>query len=168
MITFRRAKEGDLEIIRQIAFETWPSTYNHIVGEEQVAFMLEKMYNKGVLLEQLLAGCIFIIAQRDGKDVGFMSFDLTNPATSTYKLHKLYLLPKAHGGGLGKIMINEVYHQVFKLGGSVLQLNVNKKNKALDFYQRMGFEIKEAVTIDIGNGFVMDDYVMEIAIPPAS
>ncbi|MEE1884357.1 GNAT family N-acetyltransferase [Pedobacter flavus] len=167
MISFRIATEPDLEIVRQIAYETWPNTYNEVIGEAQVKFMLDKMYNKEELLSQLLAGCIFIIAQRDGKDVGFMSYELTNHSDGIYKLHKLYLLPEAHGGGFGKIMINVVFKQIKSLGGKKLQLNVNKKNKALFFYERMGFKIKEAVVLDIGNGFVMDDYVMEIDLQSA-
>ncbi len=165
MITFRKSKEADLEIIREIAYKTWPDTYNEMVGEAQVNYMLDKMYNKGVLLEQLMAGCIFLIAENESKPIGFMSFDNINPEKAIYKLHKLYLLPEAHGKGLGKIMMNEVYNHVIKLGGKTLQLNVNKKNKALDFYEKLGFIKKEAVTIDIGNGFVMDDYVMELILP---
>lgn len=165
MITFRKSKESDLEIIRDIAYKTWPSTYNDVVGEAQVTYMLEKMYNKGVLLEQLMAGCIFLIAENEQQPVGFISFDNINPEEAIYKLHKLYLLPESHGKGLGKIMMNEVYNQVIRMGGKCLQLNVNKKNKALNFYEKLGFTIKEAVTIDIGNGFVMDDYVMELYLP---
>ena len=42
-----------------------------------------------------------------------------------------------------------------------LFLNVNKYNNALHFYLKQGFfKIREEV-IDIGNGYVMDDYVME-------
>lgn len=167
MITFRLAKESDLEIVRHIAYETWPSTYNAVIGAKQVEFMLDKMYNINELINQLLAGCTFIIAQHDGKDLGFMSFELTDPTNGLYKLHKLYLLPEAQGSGFGKTMINEVFKQIKNLGGKKLQLNVNKKNKALFFYERMGFNIKEAVVLDIGNGFVMDDYVMEIDLQSA-
>ncbi|RYY13857.1 MAG: GNAT family N-acetyltransferase [Chitinophagaceae bacterium] len=164
MITFRKVKENDLEIVRDIAFKTWPSTYNDIVGEDQVAYMLEKMYNKGALLDQLENGCVFLIAEREQHEVGFTAFDNIDPENGVYKLHKLYLLPEEHGTGIGKIMMNEVYNQVRRAGGSCLQLNVNKKNKALQFYERMGFKIKKAVTIDIGNGFVMDDYIMELPL----
>jgi len=66
-----------------------------------------------------------------------------------------------HGKGVGKILMNEVVSQVKAQGGEFLQLNVNRANKAKDFYLKTGFKIKETVNLDIGNGFYMNDYVME-------
>jgi hypothetical protein len=37
---------------------------------------------------------------------------------------------------------------------------VNKYNKAKDFYLHNGFEIAESVVVQIGNGYVMDDFIM--------
>ncbi|RZM12745.1 MAG: N-acetyltransferase, partial [Pedobacter sp.] len=67
------------------------------MGEEQVAYMLDKMYNKGALLEQLENGCIFLIAEKENTQVGFTSFDRIDPEQGVFKLHKLYLLPEQHG-----------------------------------------------------------------------
>ena len=41
-----------------------------------------------------------------------------------------------------------------------MELNVNRYNQAILFYQVQGFKIKEAVDISIGNGFFMNDYIM--------
>jgi ribosomal protein S18 acetylase RimI-like enzyme len=43
-------------------------------------------------------------------------------------------------------------------------LNVNKRNIAIRFYESIGFAITNEEVIDIGNGFVMDDFVMEKTI----
>ena len=43
-------------------------------------------------------------------------------------------------------------------------LNVNKYNNAIHFYMKQGFTKVKDEVIDIGNGYVMDDYVMEVAI----
>ena len=69
-----------------------------------------------------------------------------------------------HGKGVGKILINEVKNLAVGGGGKFLQLNVNRNNKAADFYKKIGFKIKETVDVNIGNGFFMNDYVMEIEI----
>ena len=42
-----------------------------------------------------------------------------------------------------------------------LTLNVNRFNKAIDFYLKNGFKIIKEENIEIGNGFLMEDYVME-------
>lgn len=161
MITIRKAKEQDIEIIRDIAAATWPSTYLDIIGQNQIDYMLDKMYNKGELLNQLMEGHIFLIAEDNENQFGFAGYSVVNHEERVYKLHKLYVLPCAHGKGVGKILINEVFNQVKDSGASALQLNVNKHNKAKDFYLKGGFTIKESVKIDIGEGYVMDDYVME-------
>jgi hypothetical protein len=41
---------------------------------------------------------------------------------------------------------------------------VNRYNKAKDFYEKAGFKIIETVDIEIGNGFYMNDYVMELPL----
>ena len=161
MITLRKAKEQDIEVIRAIAADTWPSTYLDIIGQEQIDYMLEKMYSKGELLGQLLEGHIFIIAEDNENQFGFAGYSIIDHEKRIYKLHKLYVLPSAHGKGVGKILINEVFNQVKDAGGTALQLNVNKHNKAKDFYLKGGFSIKESVKLDIGGGYFMDDYVME-------
>jgi len=161
MITLRKAKEQDIEVIRAIAAATWPSTYLDIIGQEQIDYMLDKMYSKGELLGQLLEGHIFIIAEDNENQFGFAGYSIIDHEERIYKLHKLYVLPSAHGKGVGKILINEVFNQVKDAGGTALQLNVNKHNKAKDFYLKGGFNIKESVKLDIGEGYFMDDYVME-------
>ncbi|TBO43163.1 GNAT family N-acetyltransferase [Pedobacter kyonggii] len=161
MITLRKANEEDIEIIRDIAVATWPSTYLDIIGQAQIDYMLDKMYNKGELLKQFMEGHIFLIAEEDENQFGFAGYSIVGHEERIYKLHKLYVLPSAHGKGVGKILINEVFNQVKDAGGSALQLNVNKQNKAKDFYLKGGFTIKETVKLDIGEGYFMDDYVME-------
>lgn len=161
MITIRRAKEEDIELIREIAAETWPSTYLDIIGQAQIDYMLDKMYNKGELLKQFMEGHLFLVAEEGEHQFGFAGYSIVDHEVRAYKLHKLYVLPSAHGKGVGKILINEVFNQVKDAGGSALQLNVNKNNKAKDFYLKAGFIVKESVKIDIGGGYFMDDYVME-------
>lgn len=167
MILLRTAKEQDLPVIAKIASITWEPTYVPIIGREQVDYMLEKMYSNGALLGQLMKGDIFLIATMNGKDVGFASYAVLDDGDHVYKLHKLYVLPEMHGKGIGKFLINEVVNKVRHAGGKKLQLNVNRANIAREFYESAGFKIKETVDIEIGNGFFMNDYVMELVIVPA-
>lgn len=164
MILLRKAKEEDMPIISHLAELIWPQTYSEYINEDQLRYMLDLMYNKGELLSQLQQGYTFLIAEDGLKDVGFACSSLIDAETQTYKLHKLYVLPETHGKGVGKILINEIKNLAAKQGGKFLQLNVNRNNKAKDFYLKGGFKIKETVDVNIGNGFFMNDYVMEIAI----
>ncbi len=161
MILLRKAKAEEITIISELAEEIWPQTYSAYISEAQLRFMLDKMYNKGELLGQLQSGHTFLIASENGKDVGFAGFSVIEPESGTYKLHKLYVLPETHGKGVGKLLINEVVNLAVRNGGRALQLNVNRNNNAKDFYVKAGFIIKETVDLDIGNGFFMNDYIME-------
>ncbi|WP_443937481.1 GNAT family N-acetyltransferase [Pedobacter sp. MW01-1-1] len=164
MITIRKGKEEDLVLIKSIAEKTWPDAYLSIIGQAQIDYMLDKMYNKGELLKQLMEGHVFLIAESLEGACGFAGYSVYNHEARIYKLHKLYVLPSAHGKGVGKILINEVLDLVKREGATALQLNVNKHNKAKEFYLKAGFVVKDEVVLDIGNGFVMDDYVMEYKI----
>lgn len=121
--------------------------------------MLEMMYSVASLQQQMAAGCRFIIVQEDDKPVGFASFQEIKPAL--YKLHKLYVLPSQQGKGTGRYMIDHVCQVIQQEGATALQLQVNIRNKAKNFYEKLGFVQVDEIKLDIGQGYIMDDYIME-------
>jgi RsiW-degrading membrane proteinase PrsW (M82 family)/ribosomal protein S18 acetylase RimI-like enzyme len=158
-LNIRRAYESDIPLIRDLSDKVWPQTYSTILSAEQIDYMMKMMYSEMALHDQMKQQNEFIIVN-DGRDpVGFASFSLVAP--HIYKLHKIYLLPAMQRKGAGKFVINEIIKAIAKHGGKSLQLNVNRNNKAKDFYLKIGFEIIGEEDIDIGNGFFMNDYVME-------
>lgn len=164
MIVLRKAKEKDIESIQDLANRTWYVTYGGYLSAEQIKYMLDKMYNKGELLSQFKAGHVFLMAEENNIDLGFAGFSVLDSGKGIYKLHKLYVLPETHGQGIGKLLMNEVVNLAKRAGGAFLQLSVNRNNKAADFYKKAGFTIKETIDLDIGNGFLMNDYIMEKAL----
>jgi ribosomal protein S18 acetylase RimI-like enzyme len=74
------------------------------------------------------------------------------------------VLPSEQGKGLGKLLIDKAIEIAIAQNQKAIFLNVNKYNKARFFYEKLGFTIVKDEVIDIGNGYVMDDYVMEVAI----
>lgn len=164
MITLTQATEHDLPIIRDIAYQTWPSTFGDILSAEQIEYMLDMMYSMDALKTQVNEkNHIFLLAQdSDSKNyLGFTSYEFDYKGQSKTKIHKIYLLPASQGKGVGRLLIDQVAELASAHGNTILSLNVNKYNKAVQFYERMGFSTVDTETIDIGNGFIMDDYVME-------
>lgn len=156
------AKE-ELSTLQSIAHRTWPSTFANILSPEQIQYMLNWMYSLDMLESQLDKGHAFLLAEEEGKELGFAGFELNYSEGPKAKLHKIYLLPEAQGKGAGKELILEVADRAKKAGQKSLLLNVNKYNqKAIDFYLKMGFQEIYKEVIDIGNGYVMDDVVMEL------
>lgn len=153
----------ELPKVQSIAHRTWPSTFANILSLEQIEYMLNWMYDLKMLESQLKKGHIFLLALEEGKELGFAGFELDYTDGSKSKLHKIYLLPEAQGKGAGKALILEVADRVKKAGQKSLLLNVNKYNqKAIDFYLHLGFQEIFKEVIEIGNGYVMDDIVMEL------
>jgi GNAT superfamily N-acetyltransferase len=101
----------------------------------------------------------FIIIYNASVPIGFASYSEIEP--TIYKLHKLYIIPIHQGRGTGKFAINQIINDITPHGATALQLNVNRYNNARDFYEKLGFKIIRSEDIDIGNGYFMNDYIME-------
>ncbi len=159
-LQIRKATEKDILTIRRICFDVWPQTYQNIISGAQIDYMLAMMYSTTALQKQMTdEGCVFIIASRDGKDIGFASFSETSEK-QVFKLHKLYVSKKYQGLGLGKELLSEVFALAKESGGLNIILQVNKFNTTKNFYLKSGFEVIREAAFDIGNNFIMDDYVM--------
>lgn len=159
MLKIRKATSKDIPLIRELTFKVWPQTYAAIVSREQIEYMMEMMYSEASLLKQMNDGCRFIIAYDNNEPVGFASCQETEP--SLFKLHKIYVLNTQQGKGTGKFMIEYLLNDIRQKGGSALQLQVNRHNKARNFYEKLGFVTIQEADFDIGNGYFMNDYVME-------
>jgi N-acetylglutamate synthase-like GNAT family acetyltransferase len=159
----RTATQSDLPAIRQIALATWPATYGNILSQEQLNYMLETMYSTDVLTQQMESGHRFIMAEQNGTSIGFAGFSEGDTA-DIYKLHKLYVLPDTQKTGAGKALVNRIIALSVVAGATVLQLNVNRFNNARLFYERHGFQVIREEDIAIGNGYYMNDYVMEYTL----
>lgn len=158
-MTIRKALPEDVSLIHDLACQIWPSAYGHILTQEQIDYMLNKMYNEKTLLEQLQNKIDFVIVYDETQPIGFAAFGLEKPGT--YKLHKIYVLPSLQGKGTGRFLLNEIEKTIVQRGGLSLLLNVNRQNKAKFFYEKLGFTVIKEEDIDIGNGYFMNDYVME-------
>ncbi len=175
-ILIRPATLEDRAFIRSVSERTWPSTYGHIISQEQIDFMLDWMYSDASLAEQFEKGHQFYIANLNGSDIGFCSVskegtgknehDLVDgkevSKTASHKLNKLYVLPSAQGTGSGKALLNKAIEVSKAAGSASLFLQVNKQNEAYIFYLKNGFIKESEFKFDIGNGFFMDDYVMRL------
>ncbi|MBZ5856360.1 GNAT family N-acetyltransferase [Flavihumibacter profundi] len=158
-LVIRSADQDDISTIGYLAHQVWPVTYNEILSSEQMDYMLRLFYSPGSLEQQISEfQHHFIIAEIDLEEVGFASFNQVDEAT--WKLQKLYVLPEVQGKGVGKALMDMVEEEVRIHNGAHLILNVNKFNKSIRFYEAMGFTIEKEEVIDIGNGFIMDDYVL--------
>ncbi|MFD2201272.1 GNAT family N-acetyltransferase [Shivajiella indica] len=163
MIEIIEATLEDLIQVRSIALQTWPKTFSNILTLDQIEYMLNWMYSPKALESQVLEKQhVFLLAKEEGKYLGFCSYEVHSKEGMKTKIHKIYILPETQGKGVGKKLIGQVEQIAKANGDKYLFLNVNKYNQsAIDFYGHLGFYEAYREVIDIGNGFVMDDVVME-------
>ena len=155
--------ETDDQIVRlrKIAEETWPLCYGDIISSDQIQYMIEWMYNAETVRKQTADGTPFYLVLADGEEAGLVSFDMTPHAeTHDCELHKIYVLPHYWSRGIGNWILNQVCEIAQGQGAGSVWLRVNKNNKrAQKAYRTAGFFQRQAICTDIGNGFVMDDFI---------
>ena len=161
MIQFIRmtADEKDIRSIQNLALVTFPATYSSIISAEQIDFMMDMMYSETVLRRELEGGVTYLMLLADGIPAGFVSFGKQDDE-GLFHLHKIYLLPEFQGLGYGREMFLKAEQEMRAQGAKAFELNVNRHNKALDFYKKMGMSIDRSGDFDIGGGFYMNDYIM--------
>jgi GNAT superfamily N-acetyltransferase len=160
LITFTVLHPEDIDILLPLARRIWHAHYPGIITIEQIDYMLARGYTREVILDEIEHKGIFWFAIRqDTTMIGFISVGPYGDCIM--KLHKLYLLPEYHGKGIGSRALTEVELLAKQQSAATLVLNVNKHNqKAITAYQRAGWHITDEVVLDIGSGYVMNDYVM--------
>lgn len=158
-ISIRKASLEDAQSIQKLAKDIWPAAYGSILSKEQLEYMLDKYYSTDVLSKQIHDHHFFYLAFYNQSPVGFASLSMIEE--NKCKLHKLYVLPSIQKTGLGKQLLEKTEITAKEMGAKTLQLNVNRNNSARLFYERNDFSIIREEDIDIGNGFFMNDYVME-------
>lgn len=122
------------------------------------------MYNYNTLHKQMTEeGHTFLLAEDNFQHIGFAGF--SPYLGTTWKLHKLYVLPFQQKTGAGKALLAQAESIAMEQGATSILLNVNRQNNAFHFYQRMGYQIESEGDFDIGAGFFMNDYVMKKALP---
>ncbi|HEY0274146.1 MAG TPA: GNAT family N-acetyltransferase [Chitinophaga sp.] len=163
-MTFTIATLQDIPVIRALAEKIWPPTYQAILSPEQIRYMMHLMYSPDTLARQINATeYTFLVFSEAGQPAGFAAFSPHTEA-GVYKLHKIYLDPALQGQGLGRTMMDTVKQLVTGKGAHTLELDVNRYNTALRFYEKLGFTIYREKDTHIGEGYYMNDYVMRIGL----
>jgi ribosomal protein S18 acetylase RimI-like enzyme len=157
----RLVERAELHILENLARRIWPHTYSDIISTEQMEFMLNWMYSTETLGQQWQIGHEFYLISKDNTDVGFIALE---QAGLELKVNKVYVLPKVQGSGAGKQLMEKAIERAKAKNCTHLFLQVNRANKAKFFYDKLGFTVRKEEKFDIGHGYFMDDYVMELKV----
>ena len=165
MCEIRKASVDDVPVIRAMAQVAFPDTYKEILSPEQIDYMMEWMYSEESLRRQMMEeGHSYYLAYREGRAVAYLS--IQPEGEHVFHLQKLYVLPDYQGMHLGKQLFNQAIKAIKELHPAPCQmrLNVNRNNKALAFYEKMGMTKVDEGDFSIGNGYCMNDYIMGLDV----
>ena len=159
-IVVREVKgKEDVKQVEELADEIWTQHYTPIIGSDQVRYMLENFQSFEAIVKQMSEGMNYFLMDFQGKPVGYMA---SKPDDEDLFLSKIYVLSGMRGKGIGGYAMNFLANMAREQGFRHMTLTVNKNNTdSIQAYQKMGFVNLGPLETDIGNGFIMDDYLMK-------
>lgn len=158
------SKATDIQTIEKLAYKIWNAHYVPIIGQNQVDYMLHKFQNFNAISSQIKNGYEYFLISNNKKAVGYLCL-ITNTSKKKLMISKIYIDQNEKGHGFGTQLINFTKKLAKEKGMKTVWLTVNKNNSAtIKWYKKLGFEITDEIKMDIGNDFIMDDFVMELQL----
>lgn len=146
-----------------LAAEIWREHFHGIITDEQIEYMLERFQSFSAMQEQRRSeGYEYYMVFIDGAQMGY--FAIAEKEEKLF-LSKLYLHSSVRGQGYASKMFEVVVSKAKERGLPAVWLTVNKHNdSSIAVYRHWGMKVIREQTVDIGGGFVMDDYVFSIEV----
>ena len=151
----------ELRKAAELADEIWHECFVGIISAGQIDYMVEKFQSLDAMCRQIEEQGYSYLGVYDGGELcGYIG--VKPEQDDRFFLSKLYLRSDKRGRGIASQMLSRVFEEARNAGKKSVYLTVNKHNgHAVAVYKKSGFEIIDSVVTDIGNGYVMDDFIFE-------
>lgn len=151
-----------IQEVADLADIIWHQHFTPIIGTKQVEYMVDKFQSVPALTSQLADGYEYYQIFDAGEFCGYCGI---HPENGKLFLSKLYIKKECRGRHLATKAFQFLKDLCEKRGFASIWLTCNKHNdNSLAVYRHLGFETIDTQVADIGNGFVMDDYIMEFVL----
>lgn len=151
--------DKDIKGTVALAAIIWKEHFTPLIGAAQVEYMLDKFQSEKAIKQQIENGYLYFALTLGEKQIGYTGLRLD---TDCLFLSKLYIQKEYRGKGFSRLMIAEAEKIAKQNGKPIIRLTCNRHNAgSLAVYKKAGFQIVREEKTDIGNGFVMDDYIFE-------
>lgn len=152
----------EISIVQKLAREIWNEHYIKILSQQQIDYMLDLFYSEEKIRSEIEQGVVWEMLMEDETPIGYLACKIE---PQKIYISKIYLKAETRGKGLGKFLLNRTIEIAKENQKKSIYLNVNKFNTdSIAFYERNGFVKIDEGIFEIGNGFVMDDYIMELEV----
>lgn len=158
------ATPAEIEVTALLADAIWSECYEELLSREQIRYMVEKFQSVPAITAQIRDdGYLYFLFQIDGNNAGYLGLQ---PKDGRLLLSKIYLLKSYRGGGWLSLLFGFVDSVAKRHGCRTVWMTANRHNeRAVAAYKKIGFQVVREQVADIGQGFVMDDYVFEKPVP---
>lgn len=146
-----------------LADEIWNECYASLLSTAQIRYMVDRFQSAAAIGASRREGARVFWLALDDEPVGYFIVKSGEKPGKLF-LSKLYLRRAQRGKGFARLVMDRVKELARETGCTAVWLTVNKRNPAVAVYKKMGFSIVDSVVTDIGEGYVMDDYIMEAAV----
>jgi ribosomal protein S18 acetylase RimI-like enzyme len=156
-LAFRPLLDADIPEVSALAHAIWNHYYPPLIGQEQTDYM-NALFNteKSIRAQIHEQGYRYMLALDGDRIAGYAAVRQEKPGE--WYISKFYVDTALHRRGIGSALMR---HLIAECEPRSLSLHVNERNwKSINFYFRHGFIIADTLATDIGNGFVMEDFVM--------
>ena len=151
-----------IPMLSEFAGKVFIDYYKDRIGMDQSVYMTKLFLSEQAIAELMKKGAVFVLLMDEDRPLGFCEY--VKEETRLF-LSKFYIEKDHRGQGLGKLLFQNCVEYAKENGLDRIYLTVNKYNTpSFEIYRHLGFEVIESVVNDIGNGYVMDDYVMELKL----
>lgn len=151
MILLVETKEN-IRKISKMSRTIWTEAYADLLSQAQIEHMLTTFLSVEAIKQQINSGFEYYLIKGD-KPVGFAAIKSEDDKVF---LSKIYIYKEYRHQGYLRDFVEKL-----KDRQKPIHLTVNKYNEsAIQAYLKLGFTIEQSIVTDIGQGFVMDDYVM--------
>ena len=159
MTTFLKAQDKKAYgLLAELADTIWREHYTKIIGASQVAYMLTKFQSAEAIESQVRSGMQYYLIFYNDHPAGYLAFE---KKFDELFLSKFYVEKSFRGKGIGKAAMGLVEGEARHMSCSRISLTVNKHNTgAINAYEKLGFHNLGGVVQDIGQGYVMDDFLL--------
>lgn len=152
--------DEEVQKLAKLASEIWNEYWTVILSQAQINYMVDKFQSYDAIKNQIENDrYIYNILEDGGNVIGYFG---VSPKDDYLFLSKLYIKKDFRGLGCGKLAFNKIKQIAQQYNKKMVRLTVNKHNiNTIKAYEKWGFNTVDDVVTDIGNGFVMDDYIMQ-------
>jgi len=146
------------DLIEGLARRIVPDFYEPFFERATAEYLVESGHTAAALSAQAGRGYRHFLLEGDGRPVGYFSLAVEEERVL---LSHFYVLREFRGRGLGQLAMDFIDREVMAMGGRRIELFVLRENSAaVGLYRKNGFVVAGEVLTRLGNGAVLEDFLM--------